>query len=78
MSRWSHAIRVKIPSYIAEDKNTHGIHTKFKIPMRNTIILEFHPIYMADRIAKRISTAIPACKQITINILINFRAKNEK
>lgn len=45
--------------------------------MRNTIIPESYPIYRVDRIAKRISTAIPACKQITINKLINSKTKTK-
>ena len=58
---WSPAIRVEIPSYIAEDKDKldiliQNLKSQCEIPS----ILEPYPLYMADRIAKRISPAIPA------------------
>ena len=68
---WSPAIRVELPSYIAEDKDKldilmQNLKSQCEIPS----ILEPYPLYMADRIAKRISPAIPAYKQIITNRLI--------
>jgi hypothetical protein len=69
--RWSPAIRVEIPSYIAEDKDKLGILMQnLKSQCEIPSILEPYPLYMADRIAKRISPAIPAYKQIITNRLI--------
>ena len=76
--RWSPAIRIELPSYIAEDKDKldilmQNIKSQCEIPS----ILEPYPLYMADRIAKRISPAIPAYKQIITNQLINSPDQNE-
>ena len=68
---WSPAIRVEIPSHIAEDKDKLGILMQnLKSQCEIPSILEPYPLYMADRIAKRISPAIPAYKQIITNRLI--------
>jgi NurA domain len=75
---WSPAIRIEMPFYIAENKN------KLEILLQNLkhqcaipSILEPYPLYMADRIAKQISPAIPAYKQIIVNQLINEPDQNE-
>ncbi len=69
---WSPAIRVEIPSYIAEDKDKLGILMQnLKSQCEIPSILEPYPLYMADRIAKRISPAIPAYKQINTTRLID-------
>jgi hypothetical protein len=75
---WSPAIRIEIPYYIAEDKNKldlliQNLKSQCEIPS----ILEPYPLYMADRIAKRISPAIPAYKQIITNKLISSQNQNE-
>ncbi len=75
---WSPAIRVEIPSYIAEDKDKLGIVIQnLKSQCEIPSILEPYPLYMADRIAKRISPAIPAYKQIITNQLVNSQDQNE-
>ena len=76
---WSPAIRIELPFYIAEDKNKleillHNIKCQCEIPS----IMEPFPLYMADRIAKKISPAISAYKQIIINQLINEPGQHEK
>lgn len=75
---WSPAIRVELPSYIAEDKDKldiliQNLKSQCEIPS----ILEPYPLYMADRIAKRISPAIPAYKQIITNSLISGGGKDQ-
>ena len=63
---------MEIPSYIAEDKDKLGILMQnLKSQCEIPSILEPYPLYMADRIAKRISPAIPAYKQIIIDQLVN-------
>jgi hypothetical protein len=75
---WSPAIRVEIPSYIAEDKDKLGILMQnLKSQCEIPSILEPYPLYMADRIAKRISPAIPAYKQIITNRLIGGGGKDQ-
>ncbi|MER5175562.1 MAG: DNA double-strand break repair nuclease NurA [Candidatus Nitrosocosmicus sp.] len=75
---WSPAIRIEMPFYVAEDKNKLGILLQnLKQQCEIPSILEPYPLYMADRIAKRISPAIPAYKQIIINKMINEPDQNE-
>jgi hypothetical protein len=75
---WSPAIRVELPSYIAEDKDKLGILMQnLKSQCEIPSILEPYPLYMADRIAKRISPAIPAYKQIITNRLISGGGKDQ-
>ncbi len=69
---WSPAIGIELPSFIAEDKDKldilmQNIKSQCEIPS----ILEPYPLYMADRIAKRISPAIPAYRQVITNQLVN-------
>ena len=76
--KWSPAIRIEMPFYIAEDENKleillQNIKQQCEIPS----ILEHYPLYMADRITKRISPAIPAYKQIIMNKMINEPSQNE-
>lgn len=75
---WSPAIRIEMPFYIAEDTNKLEILLQnLKHQCQIPSILEPYPLYMADRIAKRISPAIPAYKQIIVNQLINEPDQNE-
>ncbi len=75
---WSPAIRIELPSYIAGDKDKLGILIQnLKSQCEIPSILEPYPLYMADRIAKRISPAIPAYKQIITNQLVNSQDQNE-
>lgn len=75
---WSPAIRIEMPFYIANDEERlsmllTNIQQQCEIPA----ILEPYPLYAADRIAKRISPAIPAYKQIILNQLITESDQNE-
>ena len=75
---WSPAIRIEVPFYVAEDKNKlvvllQNIKRQCEIPS----IMEPYPLYMADRIAKKISPAISAYKQIIVNQLISKPNQHE-
>jgi hypothetical protein len=75
---WSPALRIEMPYYIANDEENleillQNISQQCEIPS----ILEPFPLFMADRIAKRISPAIPAYKQIIQNQLLNEHDQDE-
>jgi hypothetical protein len=75
---WSPALRIEMPYYIANDEENleillQNIKQQCEIPS----ILEPFPLFMADRIAKRISPAIPAYKQIIQNQLLNEHDQDE-
>lgn len=77
-SPWSPAIRIEMPFYIANDEEKlvtllQNIRDQCEIPS----MLEPYPLYAADRIAKRISPAIPAYKQIILNQTIKEADQNE-
>ncbi len=69
---WSPVIRIEIPFHVAEDKDKLDLLMQnIKSQCEIQSMLEPYPIYMADRIAKRISPAIPVYKQIIVNQLVN-------
>ncbi len=75
---WSPAIRIEMPFYIANDEDKlDQILQNLKHQCEIPSILEPYPLYAADRIAKHISPAIPAYKQIIVNQLIKEPYQNE-
>jgi hypothetical protein len=75
---WSPAIRIEMPFYIANDEDKlNQLLQNLKQQCGIPSLLEPYPIYAADRIAKRISPAIPAYKQIIVNQLIKEPYQNE-
>ena len=75
---WSPALRIEMPYYIANDEeNIEILLQNLKQQCDIPSILEPFPLYMADRIAKRISPAIPAYKQIIQNQLLNEHDQDE-
>lgn len=75
---WSPALRIEMPYYIANDEENlavllQNIKQQCEIPS----IIEPFPLFMADRIAKKISPAIPAYKQIIQNQLLNEHDQDE-
>lgn len=77
--KWSPALRIEIPYSIATDKKRldsllQNIKNQCIIPS----IMEPYPLYLADRIAKHISPAIPAYKQILTSSIAELDKENTK
>ncbi len=76
---WSPAIRIEMPFYIANDEDKlHILLQNLKYQCEIPSMLEPYPLYLADRIAKQISPAIPAYKQIITNQLTKESGQNER
>jgi hypothetical protein len=76
--KWSPAIRIEIPSSVANDNNRlyallQAIKNQCSIPS----IMEPYPLYLADRMVKHIAPAIPAYKQILIRNMTEFEKNDE-
>lgn len=77
--KWSPALRIEIPYSIAKDKKRlYSLLQNIKNQCIIPSIMEPYPLYLADRIAKHISPAIPAYKQILTSSIAELDKENTK
>ncbi len=76
---WCPALRIEIPSYIATDEDlVSGLLQTIKYQCSVPGIIEPYPLFLADKMVKNISPALPAYKQIiTRNITENQIESND-